>query len=43
MIRREKKNSRSPVIIAPIILVAAKVMPRRTTAVRIVPRIPARN
>ena len=37
----EKKNNKRPVIIAPIILVAAKDMPRRITAVRTVPKIPA--
>ena len=43
VIRREKKKRRNPVIIAPNTLVAAKVIPRRITAVRIVPKIPARN
>ena len=38
---REKKNKSAPVIIAPSTLVAAKVIPRRITAKRIVPRIPA--
>ena len=41
--RRVKKNRRSPVIIAPITLVAANGMPRRITEVRIVPKIPVRN
>ena len=36
----EKNNSSKPVIIAPAILVAANVIPRRITAVNIVPRIP---
>ena len=37
----EKKNKRAPVMSAPSILVATKVIPRRITEVRIVPSIPA--
>lgn len=36
----EKKKIKSPVIIAPAILVATNVIPRRITDVRTVPRIP---
>ena len=36
-----KKNNNSPDIIAPAMLVAANVIPRRITAVKTVPRIPA--
>lgn len=43
VIKSEKKNSKRPVIIAPITLVAAKVMPRRITDVKIVPRMAVRN
>ncbi len=43
VIKSEKKNSKNPVIIAPITLVAAKVMPRRITEVKVVPRIAVRN
>jgi hypothetical protein len=39
----EKKNRRSPEIIAPIMLVAANVIPRSTIAVITVPRIPIRT
>ena len=42
-IAKEKKNNKSPVIIAPIMLVAAKVMPKRITDVKIVPNIPAKT
>lgn len=41
VIKREKKNSSAPVINAPIMLVAAKVIPKRMIDVRIVPSIPA--
>ena len=37
-----KNASKAPVITAPIILVAANVIARRTTANKIVPRIPVR-
>lgn len=40
---REKKKIRSPVMTAPIMLVAANVTARRITDVRIVPSIPARR
>ena len=43
IIKREKKKRRAPVINAPIILVAAKVIPKRIIAPRIVPKIPASN
>lgn len=43
VIKSEKKNSRKPVIIAPITLVAANVMPRRIIDVKVVPRIAVRN
>lgn len=36
----EKNRRRAPVIIAPIMLVAAKVIARRITEVRTVPRMP---
>ncbi len=38
---KEKKNNKRPVMIAPGMLAAAKVMPRRITEVRTVPKIPA--
>ena len=38
---REKKARSSPVIIAPTMLVAAKLIARRTTARSIAPRMPA--
>ena len=41
--KSEKKNSSSPVIIAPSTLVAANVMPSRIMDVTIVPKIPVRN
>ena len=40
---KKKKKIKSPVIIAPITLVAANVIPRRITAVTIVPIIPVKN
>lgn len=40
---RDRKNINAPVIIAPIILVAAKVIARSITAVRAVPKIPVSN
>ena len=43
IIIREKKNKSAPDIIAPIILVAAKVMPSKITDVNIVPKTPAKN
>jgi len=43
VIMREKKNSSAPVIIAPIMLVAAKVMARSITEVKIVPKIPIKR
>lgn len=43
MIKREKKNSNNPVIMAPVTLVAANVIPRRMTEVKTVPKIPAKS
>lgn len=43
VITREKNASKSPVIIAPTMLVAAKVIPSRTIAARIVPKIPVKR
>ena len=40
---REKKRRSTPVIIAPITLVAAKGIASKTTDKRTVPRIPARR
>ncbi len=40
---RVKKKPRAPAIIAPTMLVAAKVMPKRITDVRIVPKIPVKR
>ena len=40
---REKKKPSAPAIIAPIVLVAAKVMPKRISDVRIVPNIPVKR
>lgn len=40
---REKKKISSPVMMAPMKLVAAKVMPRSITDVKIVPRAPVRK
>ena len=42
IINREKKNKAAPVITAPAILVAAKVIARRTIEPKTVPSIPAR-
>ena len=38
-----KKNKSAPVMIAPITLVAAKVMPKRIIEVKTVPKIPTKN
>ena len=43
VIIREKKKIKAPVITAPRILVAAKVIPKRITDARIVPKIPIRT
>ena len=43
VIVKEKKKSKRPTIIAPITLVAAKVIPRSTTENKIVPKIPAKT
>lgn len=40
VIKSEKKKSNNPVIIAPAILVAANVIPRRIKAVSTVPKMP---
>ena len=42
VIKREKKNSNAPVMIAPITLVATKVIAKRITDVKTVPKIPVR-
>jgi len=41
--KSEKKNSKSPVIIAPSTLVAANVIPRSSSDVMIVPKTPTKN
>jgi hypothetical protein len=43
VIIREKKNNKAPEIIAPIILVAAKVMPSKMMEVKTVPRMPVKK
>ena len=43
VIIREKKNNKAPEIIAPIILVVAKVMPSKMMDVKTVPRIPVKK
>ena len=43
VIKRKKKNRSTPTKIAPITLVAAKVIPKSITAVRTVPRRPAKR
>ena len=43
VIKSEKKNSKRPTIIAPVMLVAAKVTPRSNREVKIVPKIPAKK
>ncbi len=43
VIIREKKNKRAPVIIAPIMLVAAKVIPSKMMDVKTVPKIPVKK
>ena len=40
---KEKKNKSAPEIIAPIILVAAKVMPSKITEVNTVPSMPVKK
>jgi len=41
--RSEKKNSKRPVIIAPIKLVAANVIPSSSNELKIVPKIPVKK